>query len=251
MPASTFPLQSPQTGTEYRIQILAPAPDKADASEQTPAMLFMDGDDQFRFAVEAYQAARAAGEVPALVLVGVGYGASYTKPGNKRARDYTPTRAAEMEQESGRADAFLAFLTDTLWPELARRCPLREDVRGIGGHSLGSLLALHALFQRQPFFQRFLASAPSIWWDDQALLGAVTRRQQQGGHLDARVFLSVGAKDSRSMTGDLDLLEKQLAEKPLAGLEIVSQRFAGRDHFNVIPDAFRAGLKALWRDGAK
>ena len=41
-----------------------------------PGVVFLDGDDQFRFGVEAYRSARAAGEVAPLVLVGLGYGAS-------------------------------------------------------------------------------------------------------------------------------------------------------------------------------
>src|ERR1700750_1730357 len=139
---------SPQTGTDYHIY-LAGALDPA--SGPHPAILFMDGDDQFRYAVEAYEALRETNAVPPLVLVGVGYGASYSKPANKRARDYTPDASAD-EASSGGADAFLAFLTDTLWPALTRRVPVSPDVRGIGGHSLGSLLVLHALWQPKPFF---------------------------------------------------------------------------------------------------
>jgi len=48
------------------------------------------------------------------------------------------------------------------------------------------------------------------------------------------------------MTGDLALLEAQLAERPFAALEIVSRRFAARDHYNVLPESFRAGLHALF-----
>ncbi|MCX6951699.1 MAG: alpha/beta hydrolase-fold protein, partial [Verrucomicrobia bacterium] len=153
-----FVLSRPSTGTDYQIYVEAPP---AAQPGPHPAVLFMDGDDQFRYGVEVYRAMRAAGEVPPLLLVGVGYGASYMKPANKRLRDYTPTAIA-TEAGSGGAEAFLDFLTGTLWPELARRHPLREDVRGLAGHSLGSLLVLHALFQRKPFFNRLLASAPSL-----------------------------------------------------------------------------------------
>jgi predicted alpha/beta superfamily hydrolase len=210
-----------------------------------PTVIFMDGDDQFRYAVEAYQAGRKADEVPPLLLVGVGYGASYTKPANKRLRDYTPT-AMSTEPESGGADAFLKFLTATLWPELQRRYPVRDDVRGLAGHSLGSLLVVHALFQRQPFFNRLLASAPSLWWDNRAVLCSAENLQRTGIALAARLYLSVGEEDTPSMTGDLELLEQQLAARPFPQLDIVSQRFAQRDHYNVLPDAFRAGLKALF-----
>ena len=58
---------------------------------------------------------------------------------------------------------------------------------------------------------------------------------------------SVGADDTPSMTGDLDLLEQQLAALPFPQLEIISQRFPQRDHYNVLPEAFRAGLEALFR----
>lgn len=237
-----FHLRSPQTGTDYHIWIEVP---ERGTAGPWPAVLFLDGDDQFRFAVAAYRERHAAGEVPPLLLAGIGYGASYTKPANRRLRDYTPIPMA-TEAGSGAADAFLAFLTETLWSELARRWPLDPDLRGLAGHSLGSLLVLHALFQRRPFFNRLLASAPSLWWDNRAMLCQARQLQATGAALPARVFLGVGEEDTPSMTGDLELLEDQLAAEPFPGLEVARRRFPGRDHYNVLPDAFGAGLTALF-----
>ncbi len=242
-PVPAFCLSAPALATEYLIHELAPDP--AVEPGPWPAVLFMDGDDQFRFAIAAYAALRAANRVPPLLLAGIGYGASYTRPGNRRLRDYTPTRMA-TEPGSGGAEAFLAFLADTLWPELARRHPLRDDARGLAGHSLGSLLALHALFQRRPFFNRILASAPSLFWDDRALLCQAARLQRTGVVLPARLVLAVGENDTPSMTGDLAMLEAQLAAQPFPQLEVISRHFPGRDHYNVLPDAFREGLQQLF-----
>lgn len=239
----TFSLKSPQTGTEYWLYV--ETPEEKREPGPWPAVLFLDGDDQFRYAVKAYRAQRAQNAVPPLLLAGVGYGASYTKPGNRRARDYTPT-AMPTEPGSGGADAFLAFLGDTLWPELARRHPLRDEVRGLAGHSLGSLLVLHALGQRKPFFNRLLASAPALWWDNRALLCSADRLQRTGVSLPARLFLGVGENDTPSMTGDLEMFEDQLAARPFPQLEIISRRFPGRDHYNVLPDAFGEGLRVLF-----
>ena len=242
-PISRFAVAAPQTGTEY--QVFVAAPDAADEPGPWPAVVFMDGDDQFRFAVDAYRRLRARNAVRPLLLAGLGYGASYTKPANRRLRDYTPTALA-TEPESGGADGFLGFLENTLWPALAARYPVSGDVRGLAGHSLGSLLVLYALFQRQRFFNRFLASAPSIWWDDRSLLSWADRLQRTGVALPARVFLAVGANDTPSMTGDLDLLENQLAARPFPQLEVISRRFAGRDHYSVLTDAFGEGLRELF-----
>ncbi|MEO6004135.1 MAG: alpha/beta hydrolase-fold protein [Opitutus sp.] len=242
-----FKLSSQGTGTEYHIYVATP---KESSTPATPAeswrtILFMDGDDQFAAAVEAYQELRKADAVPPLLLVGVGYDASYMKPGNRRGRDYTPTFHSD-EPSSGGAAAFLRFLQMELWPELARRYPVRADERGIGGHSLGSLLVLDALLQEPPFFSRFLASAPSIWWDNRSVLQLVGARHARNPRVDGRLYLSVGGKDSASMTSDLKLLEEDLSTSPFSGLTTVTQRFPKRNHFNVIPDAFRAGLKALY-----
>jgi predicted alpha/beta superfamily hydrolase len=242
-PSPGFRLGSPQTGTDYYIGVVAPDP--AREPGPWPAVAFLDGDDQFRFAVEAYRALRKEDAVRPLLLVGVGYGASYTRPGNRRLRDYTPTVLA-TEPESGGADGFLEFLAGTLWPALAARHPIHPHLHGLAGHSLGSLFVLHALFQRQLFFSRFLASAPSLWWDDRSLLCAADRLQRTGAALPARLFLGVGENDTPSMTGDLELLDNQLAAQPFPQLEVTSRRFPGRDHYNVLPDGFAEGLQRLY-----
>ena len=239
-----FRLFSPETGTDYRIYVEIPTDESAEAG-LWPVVLLLDGDDQFPAGVEAYRALRAVGAVRPLLLVGLGYGASYREPQNRRGRDYTPVAHGD-EPTSGGADAFLGFLTARLWPELNRRYPVDESVRGIAGHSLGSLLVLHALFQTAPFFTHHLASAPSIWWADRALLGVVERLRLSQAGLRARLFLGVGEEDSESMTGDLALLEAQLKKRPFAELEVRSKQFPRRNHFNVLPDAFSAGFETLF-----
>jgi predicted alpha/beta superfamily hydrolase len=238
-----FTVASPETGTDYVIHVEPPEAEPM-AAKLTP-VVFLDGDDQFEAAVAAYRRQRLANAVAPLLLVGIGYGASYSKPGNQRGRDYTPVHHSD-EPSSGGADAFLKFLTSTFWTQLGERFSIRSDVRGIGGHSLGALLAVHALLQPQPFFTHALASAPSLWWADRAILGYAKRFRYTTDVLPAKLFLSVGERDSQSMTGDLLLFEQQLAERPFNGLVVESKRFPRKNHFNVLPEAFSAGLSYLF-----
>jgi len=236
MKKPTFTLPSPETGTDYALFVVEPA-----APGPWPVVLGMDGDFVFSNRVDLGPSLQAA----PVLFVGVGYGAGFGDPANRRGRDYTPVQHTD-EPASGGADAFLRFLTDTLWPELARRYPVDPARRGIAGHSLGSLLVLHALFQPKPFFTHFLASAPSIWWADRAILRQVADLRAKQSVLPGRLFLCAGENDSESMMGDLALLEQQLAAKPFTGLEIISRRFPKKDHFNVLPDAFATGLQELF-----
>jgi predicted alpha/beta superfamily hydrolase len=242
--APAFHCPSPETGTTYPIYVDAPDPRRAPGP--WPVVLLMDGDFFFDTAVEVSRALQAENRIPPLLLAAVGYGAGFGESGNHRGRDYTPTRS-DLEPTSGGAEAFIRFLTTTLWPDLARRFPVREDNRTIAGYSLGALVGLHALFESQPrpFFDRVLAGAPSIWWDDRALLTHAARCRDRQAALPAALFLAVGTADTESMTGDLALFEQQLAARPFSGLQVFSERFPGRDHYNAAADCLRAGLPIL------
>jgi uncharacterized protein len=232
-------------GTDYPIYVDEPAGAARDTGEPWITVLCLDGDDQFADMCKARKVVANTHALPPLLLVGIGYGANYGKPGNKRSRDYTPVAIAEAP-EAGRADEFLEWVTGTVWPELARRHPVHPTIRGIAGYSLGGLLALHALFKPRPFFNRVLAASPSIWWGERAVLAPLAVLQDQEAALPARLFVSVGLKDSRSMTGDLDLLEAQLAARPVRELAVSRARFPECNHFNAIAVSFRTGLVELF-----
>jgi len=243
----TFKLSSPETGTEY--WLFVEAPDAAANPGPWPVMVFLDGDAFFPVGVAAWREVASRKPVRPLLLVGIGYGAGMGKPANKRGRDYTPTRHGD-EPASGGAALFLQFVTAALWPELARRYPVDPAVRGLGGHSLSSLFVLYALFQARPFFTHHLASAPSIWWDDRNVLRQAADLRARQRELPSTLFVCAGEDDTASMAADLALLEQQLAATPFARLQIISRRFPGLNHYNVLPTAFTDGLAALFAPGA-
>lgn len=59
-------------------------------------------------------------------------------------------------------------------------------------------------------------------------------------------MLSAGEADTDSMLGDLRLLEQQLAAQTFDGLTVAPQRFLGRNHYDVLPESFRTGLRRLF-----
>jgi predicted alpha/beta superfamily hydrolase len=243
-----FISHSDELDTDYAVFVRAP--DASAGSGPWPALIFLDGDYSFDTAANTYQALRKAGAIPPAVVAAVGYGQPFNHPGNRRGRDYTPTASSE-EPTSGGADRFLAHLTGPLWTELDRRHPLRQESSVLAGHSLSSLLALYALFQPRPFFRRVLAGAPAIWWDNRSLLALIQSFRDQQAPLPAQLFLGVGTEETASMIDDLALMEKQLAERPFAGLQVTSMKFPGRDHYNVTPDLFSAGLRTFFTPSPK
>jgi hypothetical protein len=237
-----FVSRSEETGTDYRIYV--DAPDPARAPGPWPAVLLMDGDFLFDFAVGACRSMAESGRIPPTAVIGVGYGASFGEPGNLRGRDYTPTPSPE-EPMSGGAGRFHDYLAGSLWPELSRRYPLRERGRAIAGHSVGSLFVLFALFQEKPFFDLALAGAPSIWWDNRSILGLVSALRDRKAKLPGRLYLGVGTEETPSMLGDLDLLRKQLRDRPFSGLRVKTETFPGLDHYNSAEEILKGGVAFL------
>lgn len=221
------------------------AENTASAGGPLPTVVVLDGDYFFDVAVAAARALAGQGAICPLRIIGIGYGKPFGDAGNRRGRDYT-TSAAPEEPDSGGAPAFLEHLNAALWPEMQRRFSIDAHRSVLAGHSLSALFVLFAIFQPQPLFRRAIAGAPSLWWDNRNLLGHLTQLRERQATLPAEIYVGLGENETASMRGDLALFHEQLATRPFADLRVTTERFPDRDHYNVLPDLFAGGLRALF-----
>jgi pimeloyl-ACP methyl ester carboxylesterase len=73
------------------------------------------------------------------------------------------------------------------------------------GHSLGGLAVLRILFTRPAMFRTFVASSPSIWWSDQAILAGeqAFREKVEAGEVSPRLLIDVGGREQTPDSGAL------------------------------------------------
>lgn len=158
-----------------------------------PVLYVLDGN--AAFPVAAFLARGAAGRsevtghVPPIV-VGIGYPGDTDFDVPSRLRDYTP----------GGAQLFLDFIEHEVKPLIAANHPVDRSRQAIFGHSFGGLFVLHALFKRPGSFSTFIASSPSIWWQDKVLLNDLPALQQGG--VRPRLQISVGALEDDPPKGN-------------------------------------------------
>lgn len=279
-----FTLAHPIREGLLQISVAAPAVEALDAA--VPVLYVVDGDILFGLAAEIARAVSTVEGFPAYYVVGVGYDAAFADVMRLRTADLAPPISAESleglgmfgtaigGENSGGADAFLAFLVETLRPEIAARYPQTAGGAPIlFGHSLGGLFAANALLTRPESFASFIVSSPSLWWDGFSILQKLPAFKERLAALpqQPRVFVDVGAKEQDMPTSvpegrGLTLEEAQAQvsaarmfdgardfANALRGAGLLNLRhvaFAEDDHVSAAPTAILHGMRfALGRAG--
>ena len=213
--AQRFRIAASVTRRAYDISLARPLPLRATGRmpETCPILITLDSSLTFGTIIERLSLSAALGTLQPAVVVGIGYPGDLFAALLARTYDFTPVTPPNavppigplIGTEFGGADAFLDFLVDELAPAVRERAP--EAAAGrllLHGFSLGGLFAAHALLRRPAAFEGISMIAPSLWWNDFAVLRL---RQDFVGELQrtkAAPRVLVGA-------GELEQVEPQIA----------------------------------------
>jgi len=245
--ARQLDVTSRTTGHGYRIFVAAPA-GPAPATGH-PLLVVLDGNAAFPVAAFLARSAAARSEVTGHappVVVGIGYPGARDFDVPARKRDYTPGRPDAPATEGGAA-SFLDFIEQEVKPLVASRHSIDPQRQALFGHSFGGLFVLHALFSRPDSFSTFIASSPSIWWQDKLVLDGLPRYEKLDPARRPRVQISVGALEdaprkgnyspetlaliaSRPMVPEARALARRLQQAPGAEGRVAFHELAGEDH---------------------
>lgn len=234
---------------EYRIMVAKPAAEPPPSGY--PVVYLLDANSVFGTMEETVrvQGSRPekTGVVPA-VIVGIGYPTDapfasaryydFTMPSAVTEAPARPGGAAWPEQ--GGAESFLAFIEETVKPEIEKEYPIDRGRQTIFGHSLGGLFVLQVLFSQPGLFQTYVAGSPSVHWDKRNLMEAernfAARSDVDFGKIG--VMVAIGELEKSHRSGIYDNA-KELAERlsGLAdrGLRLQFQSFEEEGHVSVLP----------------
>lgn len=161
----------------YRVFVAEPLGETP--STGYPVIYSVDGNAFFATLVEtARMQQRLVGPV---VVVGVGYPTDASFDAARRYYDFTPFTPPDRLKdqlipgqqpvsETGGNEEFVRVLEHDVKPLVEREFKIDRDRQTLVGHSLGGLFVLHVLFTHPDAFQTYVASSPSLWWDNQVIL---------------------------------------------------------------------------------
>ena len=239
----------------YRIFVSRPKGEPPEGG--FPVLYVLDGNAMFAGFAETRRIQETADpNIGKSIIVAVGYPTDMPYD-TRRLYDYTPAipdppppgQAALAKSRTGGNDRFLDFLIDKLRSEIARRYTINPKRQALFGHSLGGLLALHALYTRPDAFHAIIAASPSQWWNEQSILAqerAFTKRLTEDkikGPV-ARLFLVAGALEERIWnTWDAEALARRLEPLSAHGLRTRSEIFRYETHISVPARAITPALR--------
>lgn len=241
----TFVVSNSTTGVRYRIYVAFP-PEYLSSSKRYPVLYVLDADGGFALAAQAYRLLRVDSAMPDLLLVGIGYDLTGSSRRVQRGRDLTPTRVPR-DTATGGSGAFLQFLVETIIPAVDSLYRTEPGDRGLFGHSLGGLFALHTIFARPDAFRRYIVSSPSLWWDDGVILKTESRFAREQRQLPKSIFMSVGSEEPLDMLERFQPFTDSIRSREYSGLTFTAAVLTGESHLSALATAFTRGLRTVYK----
>jgi predicted alpha/beta superfamily hydrolase len=127
----------------------------------------------------------------------------------QRLAEYSPF--PDRRHGGGSADAYLAFIAETLKPRIDRmfRTLQGRDETITLGSSMGGLVSLYAYFRLPSVFGRAGVMSPAIWYGQHAVLDFIHSARTPRG----RIYLDVGMQEGGGTLKDARRLGRLLVRK--------------------------------------
>jgi enterochelin esterase-like enzyme len=139
------------------------------------------------------------GDVPPMIVVGI------DNTGRDRIREYMPHRSLHPMILRVQGTRYPAFLFKEVFPYIARhyRVASGPENTGLGGSSLGALIALYTAAVRPGVIGRLLLESPSLWASNRQLI-----RQSRGvKRWPERIFLATGTAEAGRRDKDQSMVD--------------------------------------------
>ncbi|MGA2413185.1 MAG: alpha/beta hydrolase-fold protein [Candidatus Sulfotelmatobacter sp.] len=178
---------------------LPPGYDEAqNAARHYPVLYLNDGQNLFEsstsFTGVEWQADETAdrlireGQIPPMIVVGI------DNSGKDRLREYMPHRSMHPRMLRVQGNHYPKFLTNEVMPfvQARYRVATGPENTGLGGSSLGALIALYTAIAQPELIGRLLLESPSLWASSRQII----KDSRMVRMWPERIFLGVGTAEA-------------------------------------------------------
>jgi uncharacterized protein len=235
-------LESKSTGRTYDLYIRKPAGYDKNPDKKFPVLYLLDGQWHFKLLDAVIGGLVYDKWMPDIVVVAITYSGDKPDYEALRAMDYTPTPGPQ--KGSGDGPKFLKFIKTEVIPFTEANYRADPARRILGGHSLGGLFTLYAMFTEPTLFWGYLAGSPAIPWDNDFLVKQEKQFAATHKELPVRLFLAAGGAEPLMTPGVA--FARTIATRNYVGLHWDGRVIEGERHAGVLPEFYNRGLRFLF-----
>lgn len=201
----TFTINSRILGETRRINVYFPPGYQESAGTRLPVLYMPDGGmaEDFLHVAGLVQVSVGNGTMRPFLLVGI--------ENTQRRRDLTGPTDNENDKKIaprvGGSEAFRKFIRDELMPQVKGRYRTTDE-RAIVGESLAGLFVVETFLLEPDLFDTYIAFDPSLWWNDQKLVGRAAELLRARPEAAKTLYLASSSDDTEATQRFADLLGK-------------------------------------------
>jgi predicted alpha/beta superfamily hydrolase len=183
--------------------------DVVNAGRQYPVLYLNDGQNLFEAATsfthvewqvdETADRLIRAGVIPPMIIVGL------DNAGKDRIREYMPHRSLSPPVLRPQGSRYPRFLIHEVMPFIAGNYRIATGAQntGLGGSSLGALIALYTASVRPGMFGRLVLESPSLWVSNRQPI----RESRNVERWPERIFLAIGTAEAGKKDRDQSVVD--------------------------------------------
>jgi len=186
-----FTLTSKVLGETRRLNVYVPPVYRDSASIKLPVLYMPDGGlaEDFLHVAGLVQVSVGNGTMRPFILVGI--------ENTARRRDLTGPTTNEQDKKIaprvGGSAAFRQFIRTELMPAIRQRYRTTAET-AIVGESLAGLFVVETLLREPDLFDTYLAFDPSLWWNNEQLVGQADKLLRAYGGPGKTLFLTASSQ---------------------------------------------------------
>lgn len=237
---TVFEFERADVGLVYDVSVYVPPEEIERPRKGWPLYVLLDGNATFLTTLEMMRLqSRNIGKtniVPG-ILVGISEKTDNPFPAGRSYDMTTPAEEESMKEwfekrnmpqfVSGGADAFTAFIMETVLPFIYETYSVNRKNKTITGHSLSGLFTLYLFAKHPQSFERYYVGSPSLWWNNEEIIGLLPKEKT-----GAVVQVFIGEKEPPNMKEKCERLVTQLA--PITK-QVHFSELAGENHMSSLP----------------
>lgn len=225
----------------YEIQIAAPAGFNPDMCDDMVTLYQTDGNWAFSGIVDAAKFLQFEKQIPPVLVVGIGYPTDgFQIALTRRLEDLLPvpvkpnpgeTASPENTDESGKAEAFVAFIRDQVMPFVEQTyCPTEERV--YSGYSYGGTFGTYVLFKHSELFTRFMIGGPDYSENNKVFFEYEQVYSKNHSDLDKRIYMSVGSEENDETIPGMFKMVFAMKNRGYPNMELKFHMVEGETHIS-------------------